>query len=145
MKKFHPKGSMCLSCKNASSDCSKLNFEDMIKISKPCPEEYVEVKCSSYDKEEESVGSSVVVVKKPATKKDYMDLMSIAFDVNESEDNIHVSAVFCRSIEGNFISISIFDSGSGILIQPPYLGSLETNITADQAINLLSSFLPEAK
>ena len=91
------------------------------------------------------MGSSVVVVKKPATKKDYMDLMSIAFDVNESEDNIHVSAVFCRSIEGNFISISIFDSGSGILIQPTYLGSLETNITADQAINLLSSFLPEAK
>ena len=53
-------------------------------------------------------------MKKPATKKDYMELMSIAFDVNESDDEIHVSAVFCRSIEGDFISISIFDSGNGI-------------------------------
>lgn len=88
-------------------------------------------------------------MKKPATKKDYMELTSIAFDVNELYEDINVSVFFCGGIggdiEGDFISISIFDSSKGISIQPAFVGNLETNITEDQAINLLSSFLPEPK
>ena len=31
---FHPKGSMCMTCKNASNDCSKLPFSSMPVIEK---------------------------------------------------------------------------------------------------------------
>ena len=45
---YQPKGSMCAVCRNASSDCSKLVFSDMPKISKGDVDGTVLVKCTQF-------------------------------------------------------------------------------------------------